>query len=147
MSQYFSPHISITDRINYLYKCVYVCVVGGVKVKWAAKTIPSMQPAQPAVFKCLLITWTTFEHDIWHLILWDHIAVCPDLAWICLQCVWCYIYVNLHLDYISRSPSLVGITVGIFHPGSIEIKLQCDPSASELDDSVANWAVNTCWCD
>lgn len=60
MTQYFSPHIAITDRINYLYKCecVCVCVIGGVKVKWAAKTIPSMQPAQPAgrsVFKCLVI--------------------------------------------------------------------------------------------
>ncbi len=39
--------------------------------------------------------------------------------------------------HFPLSPSLVGITVGVFHPENIEIKSQCDPSASELDDSVA----------
>lgn len=37
MTQYFSPHVAITNTINYLYKRVFKC----------ADRIPIMQPAQP----------------------------------------------------------------------------------------------------
>lgn len=60
MTQYYSPHIPITDRINYLCNvcvcarvCTYVHVEGGVKVKWEAKTVLSMLSLQDVLFNCV----------------------------------------------------------------------------------------------
>lgn len=105
---FFSPHIPITDRINYLCKCV--CGRGS-RTSVGSQTILSTLPA-------LSVGLLLHSNVTWHVILWDHTALCLYLAWICLQCVWCCIYVNLCLDYISRSPSpsLGGIIASVQPP-------------------------------
>lgn len=156
MTQYFSPHIPITDRINYLCKCV--CVEGGgVEVKWAAEpSFPCNQLSlsrMPCLFKCLLInfcyiyTWClTSDFMGSHCrmsTLGLNMSAVRLVLYLCKSAIWIT---------RPRSPSLVGITVGVFHPENIEIKSQCDASASESDDSVAAKvsrmnSVNTSWSD
>lgn len=145
MTQYFSPHVAIADTINYLYKCVCVCVRLNVRYHPFHATSSAPRESVFAAALSQLGHLNMISDVLFRVMALLYVQTWPEYVYPASAAVFMQIDIWITFPPSARPPAcLLSISFWDYSrqisSSSAKIKLQCDLSASESGDLVANGA-------